>query len=125
MCAFSACFDLRILSRPPFRRRMMNPEFPNLSKLLGSYSHQDCFEYAPTVEGIIGRYKDDESSQAVRSAAAELGKLLALQWPESKLLLLIEEEGCALDPRVSFGSCRDWLMYLKSLLDEDARVGNR
>lgn len=103
----------------------MNPEFPNLSKLLGSYFHQDCFEYAPTVEGIIGRYKEDEPSQVVRSAAAELEKLLALQWPESNLLLFIDEEGCALDPRVSFGSCRDWLIYLQILLDEDASMGNR
>lgn len=94
---------------------MKPKELKHLGNLLG-YFHQDWFEMDPDVQAVVTRWKEDWPEQ-VAPARNEIALLLEMNLDESDLLRLFTESGCELDPTLEFGSAREWLIVLRSMLE--------
>jgi hypothetical protein len=99
---------------------MTKLEYPLICELLG-YFHEDWPLFDADMEAVVESFKADYPNQ-VRGIMEDIDRILQLKITDEDLLRFITLEcACALNPTVGYGSSRNWLLLLKSLLADGVR----
>jgi hypothetical protein len=94
---------------------MTSNQFPELSDILGSYFHQDWYDEFTSDDAALHAITLGESSERLKSAAAEIDTLLGGGLtPEALRSFATLELGCFFEPQSRNFSWEQWLWHVKS-----------
>lgn len=94
---------------------MTSNQFPELSDILGSYFHQDWHDEFSSDDHALLTIVGNESSERLRSAAAEIDALLRMELtPDALRSFSTVKLGCFFEPQSKNLSWQEWLGYVKS-----------
>jgi hypothetical protein len=92
------------------------PSYPNLTRLMQAYYHQDwALEFSSPLEAAR-RYAHDTPPRKVKRAAREIGKLLAAAPDEAALAAALDDLGCAYSPQAAGQSPTRFLSEIQQVL---------
>ena len=95
---------------------MNSKTFPELSDLLGSYFHQDWHDEFRSDDVALTAIAAGESSERLKSAAAEIDALLHVGLTSEALRSFATVElGCFFEPQSRGLSWHQWLAHVRSV----------
>jgi CdiI immunity protein len=83
--------------------------FPQLRQFLGGYFHQDWVVEHATWEEVVDDFIADSPRHAVLECASELRDLLAAEFSDGELAIVLERLGCSVDASALDLRTGEWL----------------